>query len=169
MPIGCASVETHRGQIMIGRRSTSARISSNHRLPDPTTTTPELHDRHPAFPEHIARLDATPEALAECLFPRCETAEIDDSSNSGLQRLRRNCGGEAISFEVVAVRPDGVDEVVGDVDADKAASSDTGSNKSPGSTSVVGDTRGASSAGRRARQRSRTPAPSRTGTSRPPM
>ena len=38
MPIGCDSVETHRGQIMTGNRSTSARISSNDRLPDPITT-----------------------------------------------------------------------------------------------------------------------------------
>ena len=38
MPIGCARVETHRGQIMTGKRSTSARISSNDRLPDPMTT-----------------------------------------------------------------------------------------------------------------------------------
>ena len=38
MPIGCAIVDTQRGQIMTGRRSTSARMSSKERLPDPMTT-----------------------------------------------------------------------------------------------------------------------------------
>ena len=36
--IGCASTETQRGAIMTGSRSTSARIISKERLPDPMTT-----------------------------------------------------------------------------------------------------------------------------------
>jgi hypothetical protein len=35
MAIGCAGTDTQRGVIMIGRRSTSARIISKDRLPEP--------------------------------------------------------------------------------------------------------------------------------------
>jgi len=37
MAMGCASTATQRGVIMAGRRSTSARIISKERLPDPST------------------------------------------------------------------------------------------------------------------------------------
>ena len=55
MPIGCAGTDTQRGMIMTGRRSTSARIISKDRLPEPitiearssTTGTPDARSTSP--------------------------------------------------------------------------------------------------------------------------
>ena len=123
MPMGCASVETHRGQIMTGNRSTSARISSNDRLPGPDDDRrAELHDRDAAFSQHLAGLDPAAEMLAERLVARREAAEVDDPANPcPPRRFAKIVGGDAIGVAVVAVGPHGVHQVIGHVDARQRA------------------------------------------------
>ena len=123
MPIGCASVETHRGQIMTGNRSTSARISSNDRLPDPMTTDARNSTTGtPLVSQRLAGLDPALEMLAERLVARREAAEVDDPANPRPpRRFAKIAGGDAIGVAVVAVGPHGVHQVIGHVDARQRA------------------------------------------------
>src|SRR3954449_11656985 len=57
--IGWVRVETHRGQTMSGKRSTSARIISKDRLPAPMTIDArQLDHRDAARAQHVAGLGA---------------------------------------------------------------------------------------------------------------
>ena len=56
--------------------------------------------------------------LAEHLVTRCEAAEVHDSPNPRPpRRFAKIAGGHEIRFEVVAVCPHGVHQVIGHVDA----------------------------------------------------
>ena len=82
----------------------------------------KFHDRDSAFSQHLAGLDPAPEMLAERLVARCEAAEVHDPANPGApRRVAEIAGGDAIRFAVVAVRPHGVHQVIGHVDAREGA------------------------------------------------
>ena len=130
----------------------------------------KFHDGDSAFAQHLPGLDPALEMFAEHLVARGEAAEVHDSPNPGLpRRLAKIAGGHAILFEVVAVCAHGVHEVIGHVDSREGAIEGRRIEEVPRDDLRRRRHADASAAGCRARQRSRAPAASRTGTSRPPM
>jgi hypothetical protein len=71
MAIGCVRVSTHRGQTMTGKRSTSARIISNDKLPAPTMILPFRSRENPGHGGHGFRTSVIHAvAAAQRLFLR---------------------------------------------------------------------------------------------------
>ena len=106
MAMGCAITLTHLGVIMIGSRSTSDRIISNDRLPEPITTDARnSSDRHAGLAEDSSHLVPAAEVGRECLFVAAQSSQVDDAPHPcSLRCLAEVACGGAVSFLERAVR-----------------------------------------------------------------
>ena len=114
MAIGWASSATQRGVIMTGRRSTSARIISKERLPEPSTI--DARSSMTGTPDSRSR------SPTSCRLRRCgersvsvpQASEVDDAPHPAPPRRLPEVARRlpVLRFEIVA-RSHRVDEVVG--------------------------------------------------------
>ena len=103
---------------MTGSRSTSARIISKERLPEPEHDRgSQLDDGNARFPKDFARLLAAAQVLRQAARALSQTAEVDDPPDAGREcRLAEDARGLPVARgEILAAHR--MDQVVGGVDA----------------------------------------------------
>ena len=120
--MGCVGVVTHRGQTIIGSRSTSARIISNDRLPAPMT----IDARNSTTGTPPARRSAPVSArLLRCAGQRGglvrQPAQVDDAPHAGARGGPTEVGrGASVQLGEAGPRRHRVHQVVGALHARRA-------------------------------------------------
>ena len=130
----------------------------------------ELDDRHAGGAQHVARLAPAAKVGGQALAGVAESAEVHDARHPAARAACAKCRAAALVLRLeVPPRAQRVHQVVRGVHAGEAparGSRDRGSRRARPRWSRA--TRPARYSGRRARQRTRTPARSSTGSRRPP-
>ena len=123
MAMGCASMATHRGQTITGRRSVSARTISSDRLPEPMTI--EARNSTTSTPlsrSDVAGLVAAPQVGGQVVPRLAQSADVDDAPDAGLAgRLAEVAGRLAVEVGEVAGGAHRMHQVVGRLDARQGA------------------------------------------------
>ena len=116
--IGCVGTPTQRGQIIAGRRSTSATTVSNAALPGPTTIAARsvVTGTAPVSSRRPVSIPAA-EVRRELGFAVAEPAEVDQLADTGTLRLGRERAGSAKVAILEVGTSERMNQVVGDLDA----------------------------------------------------